>query len=213
MRTRIYTTPNLNALRAMAAKLLPTLNWRHHGIGVLQAYISQYTRLHIWHDRLHRPRMRDSGGIHDHRFRLESTILIGGLTNRECVLDRGVHPPTYDIYEVINASTGKTDPPTKTRDQVSVVFGDVELEEGDTYSYPKRAFHETIHHGVTITLVTKHEQEDAPARLLAPVGTTPVHAFHASIDRATIEDIVHEAENLLWRALGEVQPQRRAVVP
>jgi len=207
-------------MRAMVATLLPTLHWRHHGIGALQAYVSERVRIHIWHEKLLLPGMHDSGGIHDHRFRLESTILLGGLTNREYHLDK-VHdeptwvclPGTYEVYEVVNASTGKTDPPTKVDGEHTLVYHPTDLEEGDTYSYPKRDFHETIHHSTTITLVTKHDQEERSARLLAPVGVFPVHAFHAdtSVDRATVDGIVREAESLLWAALGEARPQRGQV--
>jgi hypothetical protein len=200
---------------------LPSLDWRHHGIGALQAYVSQHVRVHIWHDKLLTPGMRDSGGIHDHRFRLESTILIGGLTNHEYRLDQvgpeefnddatwTCLPGPHDVYEVVNASTGKTDPPTKVGGPHTLYYRHTELEEGDTYSYPKREFHETMHHGTTITLVTKHDQEELPARLLAPAGTTPVHAFHASTsaDRTTIQAILTEAEELLWSTLGERRPQ------
>src|SRR5207247_2472489 len=96
--TQVCCTPNLFAMQAMVAKLVPALDWRHHGIGVLQAYVSANVRVHIWHDRLLLSGMRESGAIHDHRFRLESTILVGALTNREYSLSTG-DEPTYADYE------------------------------------------------------------------------------------------------------------------
>lgn len=75
--------PNLGALRTLLAGLLTHLTWRHHGIGVLQAYVREHQepemRVHIWHPSLVRKGIRDHGDAHDHRFDLESTVLVGNL--------------------------------------------------------------------------------------------------------------------------------------
>ena len=49
--------------------------FRHHGIGVLQAYLTEHERVHLWHPSLRLPGMRTSGGMHDHRFAMSFGIL------------------------------------------------------------------------------------------------------------------------------------------
>lgn len=72
----MVTTPILadRMILALVARFLrsDTSNWRHHGIGLLQAYVLEGPieyRVHVWH-----PELRfvddDSGMIHDHRFEI-----------------------------------------------------------------------------------------------------------------------------------------------
>lgn len=178
------------------------LKWRHHGIGALQAYVSETVRIHVWHDTLVLPGMRESGAIHDHRFDLESTVLVGGLTNREYGEDLpdGVPLGEFDMYEVVKTSDRVAElRKIATRNFISV--RETLLGEGCTYTYPKRRFHESIHRGTTVTLVTKSNQEDCPPRILAPAGTDPVNALAARVDRATTDAIIAEAATMLGRVL------------
>src|ERR1700677_2575457 len=81
--TTIVANPSLSSMRKMALALLPHLKWRHHGIGVLQAYISEETepevRMHIWSPELLKPGITASGDVHDHRFDMVSHVLIGAV--------------------------------------------------------------------------------------------------------------------------------------
>ena len=91
-------------LAALTAKLItsPELRWRHHGIGLLQAYLVEgrpgaelalglsdtETRIHVWHPSLRLAGMDDSGLMHDHRFDLESRVLLGAMHDTEIHLSQ-----------------------------------------------------------------------------------------------------------------------------
>ncbi len=166
------------------------LKWRHHGAGMIQAYLTPRLRIHIWHPSLQLPGMEHSGAIHDHRFDLSSTVLLGSLVNREFRFKRPEHDcafeglytcvgPNYDIYTVECATSGKTENPAKVSDTARPIFyKDIEIPEGQRYYFPKLAFHQSMPvDEFVVTLVHKLNQEDFLARLLVPEGTTPVHAF------------------------------------
>jgi hypothetical protein len=55
------------------------LTWRHHGLGMLQAELSETLRIHIWHPKLVSPEMAWPRCVHDHRFDLESAVVIGAV--------------------------------------------------------------------------------------------------------------------------------------
>lgn len=54
-------------------------NWRHHGLGMLQGEIDDLTRVHIWDPSLRTIPFEGYRDVHDHRFDLYSTILIGEI--------------------------------------------------------------------------------------------------------------------------------------
>ena len=62
--TTVTKTANTQTLRALVERLLPSLEWRHHGIGVLQGYVREDAdpeiRVHIW--------SRDLAGETDNEF-------------------------------------------------------------------------------------------------------------------------------------------------
>jgi len=191
------------ALAALVGRLLlgTNLHWRHHGIGLLQAYVVEGPvefRLHVWHPEL-RFVDEDSGMIHDHRFRLESQVLLGAIHDTEVLLhrhDKGwiVPRPVYQMWEVQNArqaaATGdawvkKLDwgavqapggSPLCTIDMVPSIY-----RSGARYSYPARKFHRTETKDLTVTLCKKSQQEDVPARILARDGAVPKHGIGESM--------------------------------
>lgn len=193
MRYTRVTTPDPTDLyhaRLLVLSWMCRLPWRHHGAGMIQAYITPSLRIHVWHPDFVLPGMVDSGAIHDHRFDLQSTVVFGSLVNREYSFESYsewaegtalVCPrQLYEIYEVECATSGKTDDPVKVSDRPRPVFyREVSVLEGQRYTFPKRAFHMSRPQGdgYVITLVRKFNQEKVRARLLAPQGTRPVHAF------------------------------------
>ena len=85
--TTVTKTANTQTLRALVERLLPSLEWRHHGIGVLQGYVREDAdpeiRVHIWSRDLARPGMEASGDVHDHRCDLVSHVLVGRVVHEE----------------------------------------------------------------------------------------------------------------------------------
>jgi hypothetical protein len=177
---------------ALVGSLLDSsaLRWRHHGIGLLQAYMLQGSveyRLHVWH-----PELRfvddDSGMIHDHRFRLDSWVLCGAIHDTKIVLhpnDKGwiLPRPVYQVWEVENARkteesgegwVRKVDSELYTISETPNIYA-----EGARYGYPSRMFHRSEVKDLTVTLCTKTHHQDAPARILSRVGATPKHGIGA----------------------------------
>jgi hypothetical protein len=203
-----YTNVSRNAHhREMAVTLahaLPHLNWRHHGIGLLQAYLTETepeVRVHIWHPSLQMPGIEDSGSIHTHRFTLESHVLVGAIEHTEY--------STYDDprgdwqrYEVLHARLGKTDPPTPIGSPCTVeMHGDV-IYAGETYFFVRGYFHKGLARDLAVTLVTKHHQIDTPAQILGPRDGNVVHAFVQQIDRHNWEPIIEQAKKALLAVNG-----------
>jgi len=195
--------PDLS-IAALVSRLLlggDTLRWRHHGIGLLQAYVMESTvarapeyRLHVWHPEL-RFVDEDSGMIHDHRFALESQVLLGAIHDTEVVLHRGdkgwvVPRPVYQMWEVENArqaaasgdawvkklewgtTTTVDGSPFCTIDMIPHIY-----RMGSRYTYPARKFHRSETRELTVTLCKKLRQENVPARILAREGAVPKHGI------------------------------------
>lgn len=181
--------------------------WRHAGIGALQAYIREgdrdELRVHVWHPSLVAPGIRASGDVHDHRFDLESHVLVGAIDHVEYEATalvpaegggwhvRWPYPLVPDdhlwqMHEVTHARKALETvgthhlphPPLPERYAVSTESWTIVA--GQTYTFPKRRFHATRAGALAITLVRKRDQEgEPPARVLSPVSAPLVHAFDA----------------------------------
>lgn len=190
----------LRQLRALALNMLPHLEWRHHSIGVLQAYLwegDKEVRVHIWHSNLLVNGMEHSGQVHDHRFTLESTVLVGRIQHDEIRLRENDDGP-WQMFEITNARHAQA----KREFKITPVEGRYDarviphtVHSGERYTFQKRAFHRSAVDELTITIVTKHDQEDRWARILAPYGSDPVHGFgkHKPVDPRLYVDAARHA--------------------
>lgn len=207
------TTADPVGLRALARAWLVQNcrdGWRRHGIGLLQRYVAEGSgsevRLHIWHPDLIRPGIAQHGDAHDHRFDLCSTVLHGTLVHEHLVV--ASRPPfepavVYDVHQVLHARInpegafaeepmrcvpGPLSPKAK---RVEVHPLRYEMQAGTTYRFPRGEFHRSIPHGLVVTLVTKTNQIDAGARILALPGSPPVPAFSpADADDENLQRVV-----------------------
>lgn len=194
--------------RALVAALIPHLEWRHHGIGCLQAYVREdaepEVRVHIWHPALVRPGIRESGDIHDHRFDLESTVLVGHLVEEtyfeEERFDREHCPEDMvlcDIWDVQNAraagaAAGFDGTCVRARESVRMYLRGLNHWRADQFSHyklPRGVFHKTVADELTITICTLREKR-GQARILTPAGVPPVHAFSAIVGENA--EVYHE---------------------
>lgn len=204
--TSISGVGNLTELRRMAARLIPHLEWRCNGLGVLQAYVTEgeteETRIHIWHPSLEKPGIEASGKLHDHRFTLKSTVLHGAIDHDEYILSPK-ESGAYQAFPVVHAREAMRS--SKTFDgQVLALPQRYEAKivpftfhPGDVYTFRKRAFHGTRVRGLVVTLVTKLEQDTTSARILAPAGSKPVHAFADPLPRERWESHLRDAVSVL----------------
>jgi len=208
-------------LAATVGRLLlsDSLVWRHHKIGLLQAYLVEAlapgeteTRLHVWHPSLCLSD-EDSGRMHDHRFFLTSQVLLGAMHDTEIDLhlewERQSRPPSsecYQIWNIQNARSAQADGKHWVRLEEGHHIYSIKKTEhvysmGSTYSYMPRKFHRSDVKELTVTVCTKKLQANSPARLLARLGKEPQHAFdptpgHGEV-RESFRDLLREAGALL----------------
>lgn len=168
------------------ARLLPSLTWRHFGVGALQAYLFEgetfEQRIHVWHRSLVREGIRGHGDAHNHRFSFVSKVLCGAIDSQLLTVELS-EKGAFDVYEVENARaaqgrTGSHDGRCVVVARASAIaHRPVLTHAGQEYEFPRGAFHASRFLGTTVTLVTKFDQREEPARILCPHGEPLVHAF------------------------------------
>lgn len=181
--------------RALEALRSGKLEWRHHGIGVLQAYLEEGEgvehRLHIWSRSLLKPGIDASGDVHDHRFDMVSHVLFGKIVNEEWHLTADPEG-TLTTMTLVNARAAGAAhnfhapmQPTHERYVCEPRFAWVPA--GFLYRFPKKHFHRSPHDRFAITWVEKHNQVNEPARIVHPIDIPAVAAFGHEPDRVHIE--------------------------
>jgi hypothetical protein len=197
----------LRLLRSFVCNAIRHLQWRHSGLGMLQAYIlegdQEEARIHIWHPSLKLDGIDEAGLGHDHRFDMTSWVLIGRLTHLEIVTSRDPQG-RWKIYEVVNARKALRETGSRAG-EFRLIEGAVELEKhpmtisaGDCYFFPKRTFHETRPASqVVITIALKTNQDETPARVLSNFEKHPMNAFATSLPETRWQSLLTEAEAAL----------------
>jgi len=213
-------------LYSIVLGLWESLKWRRHGIGLLQAYLCEgenETRVHVWDERLVRSGIRDHGDIHDHRFSFVSTVLAGELTNQ---LAKVAENPTgrYQVHQVLHAREnpeGKfvskpmecvPGPLRASAKFVDIDFVSHRIRRGEDYCMYRGEFHRTVAHRA-VTLVTKCDQIEAGARIMALRDAPPVQAFDPEdVDdlglAKTMQDVLTEARELLLESSERAKEER-----
>jgi hypothetical protein len=150
--TQIYKIDRPLPLRARVAQAIPNLKWTHNGLGLLQAVLSEpELRIHIWHPSLITSQAQ-FGKIHDHRFDLVSSVLLGTIYHTERLLipnDKGKW-----VLKIIDGSINTL--PSIRYNIQDTTFA---ITEGNYYTYPKGLFHSAETTSLAITLCEKHNFE------------------------------------------------------
>lgn len=197
------------------ARMIPTLTWRHHGLGVYQAYIHEggdhETRVHIFHPDLVLPGLADTGDIHDHRFDLVSHVLTGRIEHRVYTeVPAGIvashkrnsaRPSfeSYDVYECVHARLGQHDPITTSR-TANFQSQDFAFLAGYVYAFKAGHFHCSTVRELTVTVMEKHNQSDTRARILCPSGKPIVQCFGNALNHDPVKpEYLHMAVEALLR--------------
>jgi hypothetical protein len=190
--TRVSIEPRITTMRrSILGELIShDLKWRRHGIGCLQAYLSEggliETRIHIWDPSAIRPGILDHGDVHDHRFTLESTVLTGEIehTEADVISDENGE---YRLYHVTHARADIGARYELVPGPLTELAGPVRLEtrsgiiaSGECYTFERGAFHRSTTHGLTVTLVCKLNQIEKKAIIVSK--PPPVHAFEKDDD-------------------------------
>lgn len=206
--TKFSRNENIHELRVLAYNLLAAgnLEWRHHGIGLLQAYMSgdwnQEVRLHIWHPDLKIPGMEKSGGLHNHRFTLVSTVLAGRIHHREYEFTPDPNGE-WRMWTVLNARAGSEPPKPASELRYAGSSSDNWIYEGTTYEFDRGCFHETSVAALSVTLVTKKWQAQKRAIIVSPHDMTPVHAFDPNRELPDMKKYVSMAKEALLKTTIE----------
>lgn len=212
-RVRRVAPTRLAELRALAFKALAgPLDWRHHALGVLQAYLVEgernEVRIHVWHPDLVRTNIAiDGGRPHDHRFNLRSTVLVGSVDHEELIVEHlprdRAEMPEWIEYTVQHARKGAA-PLAPTGRALRAHSNAGTIAAGHVYEFPAGAFHRSRIREPAVTLVTKLEQRAAPARVLFPPGCDPVFGV-TSVEPNVVERFVGAARTALLAVDGEAR--------
>ncbi len=207
MHTKIFNNPAIKAMRALVRSKIDQLEWRHHGIGVLQAYVQEGAepeiRIHIWSRALLKPGMDISGDVHDHRFDMVSHVLQGAVIHEELNEyedANGDHVMMALTHARAAAGTDYHGPTTAIAGRYSVKRERFVICAGSSYTFPALRFHHSPLPGdeIAITCVEKRNQmEEVQARLLYPIDKEPVMAFGHRPDLNLVRSIVEYAKGRL----------------
>lgn len=208
MNARIFRNPAVQSMRALVLAMFDRLEWRHHGIGVLQAYVQEGAnpeiRIHIWSRALLKSGMDISGDVHDHRFDMVSHVLYGAVVHEE--LNETPDPNGDHVMMALTharaaAGTDYHGPTTALTGRYSVKRERLVICAGMSYDFPGQKFHRSpLMEGsdIAITCVEKHNQmEEVQARLLYPIDREPVMAFGHRPNKDLIRGLIELAKGRL----------------
>lgn len=200
-------------MRALVRSLIDRIEFRHHGIGVLQGYVCENVepeiRIHIWSPKLLKPGIDVSGDCHDHRFDMVSHVLQGAIVHESWIptaAENGDHEMLTLTHARAAADTAYHGPTSPLPGRFKVARQEFIIHAGNSYSFPAKKFHRSPFsypfaggHGseIAVTCVEKHNQLEDPARLLYPIASPPVMAFGHRPDPELIRSIVAEAKEKL----------------
>lgn len=191
--------------RACEALASGKLNWRHHGIGVMQAYLEEggsiEHRLHIWSRSLLKDGIDVSGNAHDHRFDMVSHVLFGAICNTEYELVESASG-TWTTMTLVHARAAGAEnnyhAPMQPTGKRYIAYPRARIiREGDKYHFPARHFHTSSVGGFTITWVEKYNQSEEPARIVHPIDIPAVPAFGHTPDPGQLKHLEKLALHVL----------------
>jgi hypothetical protein len=157
------------------------LVWRHHGLGALQAELSDTLRVHIWHPELVSLGMTWPRCVHDHRFDLTSAVVLGSIFDVPCSVMLEKHASLSgwedaNVYEIEHAKNqdrmvaegGRSTAVSARLLANGAVWRRMEIlrAAGTEYAVPRREFHTTRVEGLAVTVVHRGNFDDKLARVL-----------------------------------------------
>lgn len=165
-----------------------TCEIRRHGNGFIQLILPDTRHLHIWNAALP-PAQQVNTGIHDHRWSLQSTVLLGALRNHHFRLIPGNR---WRVWEAVQG-TPELQPQESLFDVEYLSYFDT--RQGESYSFPALEFHytETLS-PLVVTLMSKSLPTPGHnARVLCPANQSPDNDYDWYYDIRLFRDVAHEA--------------------
>lgn len=180
-----------------------SIQWRHHGVGMIQAYVdegrSRETRLHVHHPMLRYDDIVEHGDIHDHRFDFTSAVLTGQLNHMVFDVEG---PGEYEVCTVVprrQQNAGEADFIRVGEPRALQLAGHAAYKAGTRYTFPKRVLHRAWTDSLTVTLLTKYNQDDAPAMVVGKPELRPAFRQQSTV---LIEQARHKAIRALSNRLA-----------
>jgi|SRR5271157_1905526 len=153
-------------------------------------------RLNIWPDQVIEGHPGRIHPIHNHSFDLHSVILVGALTNVTYSLRQEAWiKPTHVLHQArrINEHDSVLEPVYSGAGALKVLKMDT-YHPGQDYSLPREWLHDSLPHGLTMTLMWTADPSAVYSPLVAvPVGVPPMNNYK----RDAFD------ENLLWGIIGQ----------
>lgn len=170
---------------------------RVHGNGFIQLDLTDRIRLHVWGDpRI--PRQATETPVHDHAFGFTSYVLRGVLENKLYTREPiSLITPLHQPHRAV-ARHGEDTRLEPTGNTVPLwVLASQFVGAGNSYAMRAREIHETIPHGVSLSVIVKDEPTvtygGAPPTVYVPIGVVPDNAF----------DRYAASPELLWQIIAE----------
>lgn len=187
--TSVHKIDRLNLLQVLVAEAIPSLHWRHNGLGLLQGFIREpELRVHVWHPSLITKQAQYSK-IHDHRFNLVSSVLLGTIYHTE----QELVPNTTGKWQIC-VIDGSPKPSTQRYDIKSNIFA---IAEGSYYTYPKGLFHSAHSVDLAVSLCEKHEFEPEKPVLGAICSQQLSSQLVHKVEQLTHNEILSQARSQL----------------
>lgn len=189
--------------------------WRHHGLGVLQREISDTQRIHVWSPAL--STLQGARRCHDHRFDLHSVVLLGDIFDTPVSIRPTLEPTRY-AHPMYGIDHAKIQVPGQSHAEF---LGYVETNpkdfwlgssyfdyapagarrygHGTGYFIERGAFHTSHVRDLTVTLVTRSNFSDEPARVLGSgeSGIVP------RTNKALVDLLLQQTRAAFARAMGD----------
>lgn len=166
----------------------------HTATGALQVYITDDIRLHVYHPEL-LPVPGAFGSIHDHRFSFTSIVVMGMLLNTIYTISAHAGTPRFNwrTFEVQHALVGASEPILLDFSCQLRLAERKQIHAGEAYCMCRGDIHETRAHGLTISLMWKYHQLEAPACIFAQEGQKPEHILDNQPSKTLMLQLVHNA--------------------
>jgi len=173
------------------------LEWRHHGLGMLQGELSEDLRVHLFHPMLRTIPKEGKRDVHDHRFTITSYIAYGSITDvphsvylekdwigtpPEVEAFRGRNWTKEDAWEIKHSKVQDGNDCTPLGRAWVLRHEEMPRAKGEVYTIPRREWHTTIVNEFAITLVNRSEFDEGPARILG--------GCHSAINRSTPKETI-----------------------
>jgi hypothetical protein len=197
-----------SAFVATASRLARTVNlyhlqWRHHALGMLQAELDERVRIHVWHPELREIPKHSLRAVHDHRFDIESAVVIGQIIDKPYIVtfERPYILEGFEetrVYEIRHAKIQRgTDDDVRLIGAAWAKAAQTRIiDAGLSYRIERRSFHTTNVHNLAVTVIFRANFDELPARIL-DYETLRISGIIKNTDTARVKRVLDQAHEAL----------------